>query len=115
MRTTELIKGPQEDRVGVSLGHELFCGYEQRLIQWGCFNCGFYEKRVFTSGVISEDLDVYIVCRFGEEPIDLIGEVAACPKGCRPQATENKTKSLWASWALKTESVVTAEKSSVVL
>jgi hypothetical protein len=95
MRTTELIRGPQAEKVGLSLEQAPLESYEQRLIRWGCFDCGFYEKRVFRTGVISEELDAYIICRFADDPIDLIGEVAACPKGSRPQMPKNKSKSRW--------------------
>jgi hypothetical protein len=61
-----------------------FDGYEQRLTRWGCAECNCFEKRVFSSGVRSEELDAYIICRFAGEPIDLIREASACPKDrCR--------------------------------
>jgi hypothetical protein len=95
MRTTELAGNLRGGSHGVPSAHECFDGYEQRLIQWGCFNCRFFEKRVFSSGVISEELDAYIICRFAGEPIDLIGEATTCPKDCKPPLHENKSKSRW--------------------
>jgi hypothetical protein len=93
MRAKELGMEPQEGSVGVSLGQESVEGYEQRLIQWGCSKCGFFEKRVFRSGLPHEELDAYIICRFAGELVDLIGEVTACPKNCRPKLVKNKSKS----------------------
>jgi hypothetical protein len=40
-----------------------------------------------------EELDAYIICRFAGELVDLIGEVTACPKNCRPKLVKNKSKS----------------------
>lgn len=94
MRANELGMEPQGASVDVSLGRESVEGYEQRLIQWGCSKCGFFEKRVFRSGLPHEELDAYIVCRFAGELVDLIGEVTACPKNCRPKLIRNKSKSL---------------------
>ena len=85
MRTTELTGNLRGESLGVPSAHESFDGFEQRLNQWGCFNCRFFEKRIFNSGVISEELDAYIICRFAGEPIDLIWETTVCPKNCRPQ------------------------------
>jgi len=80
MMATELMEAPQGSSLGVSLGHESVDGYEQRLLQWGCSKCIFFEKRVFRSRLPPEDLDAYIVCRFAGELVDLIGEATACPK-----------------------------------
>jgi hypothetical protein len=85
---------PQGGSVDVYLGRESVEGYEQRLIQWGCSKCGFFEKRVFRSGLPSEELDAYIICRFAGDLVDLIGKVTACPKNCRPKLIKNKSKSL---------------------
>ncbi len=72
------------DSLGGYAQPAFFDGYEQRLIRWGCAECDCFEKRVFGSGVRSEELDAYIICRFAGEPIDLIREASACPKeGCR--------------------------------
>ena len=72
---------------------EFFDGYEQRLIRWGCAECDSFEKRVFSSGVTSEELDAYIICRFAGEPIDLIREASACPKACRRELDISRSKS----------------------
>ncbi len=95
MRTTELTGNLRQGTQGVATAYEYFGGYEQRLIQWGCFNCRFFEKRVFSSGVIHEELDAYVICRFAGEPIDLIGEATTCPKDCKPLLPDNKGKSRW--------------------
>jgi hypothetical protein len=95
MRTSRLIEDSVRGNIGVPLGQETFDGYEQRLIQWGCLNCRFFEKRLFSSGVASEELDAYIICRFAGEPIDLIGEATACPKESRPQLPKTKSRSRW--------------------
>ena len=55
MRANELGMEPQGRSVDVSLGRESIEGYEQRLIQWECSKCGFFEKRVFRSGLPSEE------------------------------------------------------------
>ncbi len=91
---TELIRVPARS-IHISLGQEFFEGYEQRLIQWGCFNCRFFEKRVFSSGVTSEELDAYIICRFAGEPLDLIAQGTSCPKNSKCQSSDNKSKSRW--------------------
>jgi hypothetical protein len=93
MRAPKLIGDQHRGSFAVSSEQEVFDGYEQRLIRWGCAECKFFEKRVFSSGVISEELDAYIICRFGGELIDLIGEATACPKDSRPQLHRNKSKS----------------------
>ena len=90
MRATKLTGELQERRFGASLSQEIFDGYEQRLIQWGCPMCRFFEKRLFKSGLPSEELDAYIICRFAGDLVDLLGEVTACPKNRRPELTENK-------------------------
>jgi len=94
MRAKELGMEPQGGSVDVSWGQESVEGYEQRLIQWGCSKCGFFEKGVFKSGFPHEELDAYIICRFAGELVDLIGKVAACPKNCRPTLIKIKSKSL---------------------
>ena len=43
----EFIGDLQRRSLGVSLELEYFDGYEQRLIQWGCAGCKFFEKKVF--------------------------------------------------------------------
>lgn len=80
MRATKLIGELQAKTPDVSLRKELFDGYEQRLIQWGCSKCGSFEKRIFRTGLPFEELDAYFICRFAGELIDLIGEGAVCPK-----------------------------------
>ena len=91
MRPTGLIEQLQGRSFGVSLGQEqLFEGYEQKLIRWGCSQCGFYEKRIFKTGLACEELDAYIICRFGGEPIDLIGEALTCPKNSVPALDKNQ-------------------------
>jgi hypothetical protein len=93
MRTSQLIRDRNKGSLGVASQQEIFDGYEHRLIRWGCLKCNFFEKRVFSSGPISEELDAYIICRFAGEPVDLIGEATACPKDCRPQLPKNNSKS----------------------
>jgi len=77
---TKLMEVSHGSSLGAPLGHESVHGYEQRLLQWGCSKCIFFEKRVFRSGLRPEELDAYIVCRFAGELVDLIGEATACPK-----------------------------------
>jgi len=93
MRTSQLMGDRHRGSLGVSAQQEIFDGYEQRLIRWGCSKCKFCEKRVFSTGLTGEELDAYIICRFAGEPVDLIGEAAACPKDCRPQLPKNNNKS----------------------
>jgi hypothetical protein len=96
MRATKLISELQGRSLGVSLGREIFDGYEQRLIQWGCPQCRFFEMRHFMSGVPSnKELDAYIICRFAGELVDLLGEVATCPKNCRPELPKTESISGW--------------------
>ncbi len=91
MRPTGLIGKLQRKSFGVSFEQEqLFEGYEQKMIRWGCSKCGFYEKRTFKSGLASEELDAYIICRFGGEPIDLIGEARSCPKETEQALDKNQ-------------------------
>ena len=97
MRAKGLGMEPQRGSVDVSLRQESVEGYEQRLIQWGCSKCGFFENRVFRSGLPPQELDAYIICRFAGELVDLIGNVTACPKNCRPKLIKNKSKSLQGS------------------
>ncbi|HMK34805.1 MAG TPA: hypothetical protein VK463_07045 [Desulfomonilaceae bacterium] len=93
MRAPRLIGDRRRGSFAVSSEHEIFDGFEQRLIGWGCPKCIFFEKRVFRSGAISEELDAYIICRFAGKVVDLIGEATACPKNCGPQLPEDKSKS----------------------
>ena len=96
MRATELFGEPQGRSPGMPLGQEFFDGYEQRLSQWGCSKCRFFEKRVFGSGLPSEELDAYMICRFAGEVVDLIGEATACPKSSErgPDKSRNQTVQL---------------------
>ena len=89
MRASKLMKDPWREGLGAYSEPEYFDGYEQRLMRWGCAKCSFFEKRVFGSGVTSEELDAYIICRFAGEPIDLIWEAFTCPKDCRPELPNN--------------------------
>ncbi len=93
MRAPKLIDGQRGGSLFVSSQRDCFEGYEPRLLRWGCAECKFYEKRVFGTGPNSDELDAYIICRFSEEPVDLIGEATACPKAPRPQLVENKNQS----------------------
>ena len=92
MGAMELIEEAQGRSRAVPLGQESADGYEQRLIQWGCSTCRFFEKRVFRSGLPCKELDAYIICRFAGELVDLIGEAIACPKNCAPGLHENSRK-----------------------
>jgi|SRR5208283_5975859 len=91
MRATKLISEVQGRSLGASSEQEYFDGYEQRLSRWGCTKCNFFEKRHFRSGFPSEDLDAYIICRFAGELVDLLGQVTACPKNCRPELHQNNS------------------------
>ncbi len=91
MRAVALVEELQKRDLGKSLGRETFDGYEQRLVRWGCSRCRYFEKRVFTTGLRSEELDAYMICRFDREPIDLIGEATACPKKCGPESCQEKS------------------------
>ncbi len=90
MGASRLIKNRQAGSCRVYSEPEHFDGYEQRLIRWRCAECEFFEKRVFSSRVTSEELDAYIICRFAGEQIDLIWEAFACPRDCRRQEDKNK-------------------------
>jgi hypothetical protein len=92
MGALELVGERQRRSLGTSLRQETFDGYEQRLIRWGCARCRFFEKRVFNSGLRSAELDAYMVCRFAQEPVDLIGEATACPKNCETELREKRSK-----------------------
>ncbi len=87
-----LVGERQRRGLGKPLRQETFDGYEQRLIRWGCARCRYFEKRVFNSGLRSAELDAYMVCRFAQEPVDLIGEAIACPKNCGVELNEKGTK-----------------------
>ena len=93
MRALKLIVDQPRGRFTAASEQEWFDGYEFRLIRWGCAECKFFEKRVFSSRVTSEELDGYILCRFSGELVDLIEEGATCLKVPKPQLNENKRKS----------------------
>ncbi len=93
MRASKLIENRRRDNFGTYAEPEYFDGYEQRLSRWGCAECKSFEKRVFSSGVTSEELDAYIICRFAGEPIDLIWEAFACPKDCSRELDIGRRKS----------------------
>lgn len=92
MGAMKLIEKQQRANSGARLGQTSLDGYEQRLIQWDCSSCRFFEKRVFRSGFPSEELDAYIICRFAGGVVDLIGEATACPKTCEAELIKNKIK-----------------------
>ena len=93
MRAPKLINDRHSGSLPVFAQQERLEGYEQRLIRWGCPECKFFEKRVFGTGPNSDELDAYIICRFSEDPVDLIGEVTSCPKAGRIRSTGNQSKS----------------------
>jgi hypothetical protein len=94
MRTSQLIENRHRRSLTESSEQGIFDGYEQRLNRWGCTKCNLFEKRVFKSGLPSdEELDAYIICRFAAEPVDLIGEATACPKDCTPPLHDNQSRS----------------------
>jgi hypothetical protein len=93
MRASKSVGNLRRDTHGRYSEPEFFDGHEQRLIRWGCAECGSFEKRVFSSGVTSEELDAYIICRFAGEPVDLIWEAFACPKGCSRVSDMSRSKS----------------------
>jgi len=80
MGATKLIGELQARTPDMSLRQEFFDGYEQRLVQWGCSECGSFEKRIFRTGLPFEELDAYFICRFAGELVDLLGERVVCPK-----------------------------------
>ena len=90
MRATKLISELRGRSLGMSLEQESFDGYEQRLNRWECTKCDFFEKRTFNSGLPSEDLDAYMICRFDGDLVDLLGEVTICPKNCSSELRKNK-------------------------
>ncbi len=92
MGAVGLIEDLRKRRLGKSLEQDAFDGYEQRLIRWGCSRCRYFEKRVFSTGLHSEELDAYMICRFDREPVDLIGEADVCPRNCRPELHEKRSK-----------------------
>ena len=93
MRASELIGNVHRGRLRVSSEQDYFDGYEQRLTRWGCERCEYFEKKALSSGATSDELDAYIVCRFGGEMADLLGRVTACPKDCRQPLHKNKSDS----------------------
>ncbi len=93
MRASKLMRDLRRQSFGVSSEPDCFDGYEQRLTRWGCEKCKFFEKRVFSTGSASDELDAYIICRFAGEPIDLIAEATACPKDCGRKSLENRIQS----------------------
>jgi hypothetical protein len=72
------------------MGEDFFDGYEKKLTRWGCYNCEFFEKRLFKSGLPAEELDACIICRFAGGLVDLLGDVTVCPKNCRPELHKNE-------------------------
>ncbi len=80
MGSARLVGEIQQESPDVSVREEFFDGYEQRMIRWGCRQCGSFEKRVFRTGLPFEELDAYFICRFAGELVDLIGERTVCPK-----------------------------------
>ena len=92
MGAVELVTELRRRSLGKSLGQDAFDGYEQRLIRWGCSRCRYFEKRVFSTGLRSKELDAYMICRFDREPVDLIAEADACPKNCKPELHEKRSK-----------------------
>jgi hypothetical protein len=92
MKATVLNEEARGRNLGVPFGQGAVGSYEQRLIQWGCSKCNFFEKRIFRSGLPSKELDAYYVCRFAGELIDLIGEAIACPKNCAQGLHEDSRK-----------------------
>jgi len=94
MGATGLVEELRGRSPGKSLGKEFSDGYERRLIQWGCTKCQFFEKRVFRSGLPSEELDAYMICRFAGEVVDLSGEASACPKGSERVQDTNRGQSV---------------------
>ena len=92
MKATELIEEAQGRNLGVPLGQGSVGRYEQRLMQWGCSKCNFFEKRIFRSGLPSKELDAYFICRFAGDLVDLIGEAIACPRIARQDYIRNSRK-----------------------
>ena len=80
MRAAELMLKPRVEGAGKASRRRYNSNYEQRLTEWGCSGCGFFEERSFKTRLSSAEQDAYAICRFAGEPVDLIWEATACLK-----------------------------------
>jgi hypothetical protein len=80
MRAAEVMLKTRVEGAGKSSHRRHNRNYEQRLTEWGCSGCGFFEERFFSTRPSSAEQDAYAICRFAEEPVDLIWEATACLK-----------------------------------
>lgn len=97
MRPSALIRKPRVESAGISSRGRPNGGYEQRLIEWGCSGCDYFEQRVFRSRRPFGEPDAYAICRFTGEPVDLIWEATAClknaePDGCKDLSQAGRTR-----------------------
>gem|GEM_PF-3024659 len=88
MRAGELILKRRRESVDISSRREFSRNYEQRLNEWGCSGCGFFEERFFSTRPSSAEEDAYAVCRFAGEPVDLIWEATACLKSTQSEISK---------------------------
>jgi len=80
MRDGELILKRRRESADISSYRQSSRNYEQRLTEWGCSGCRFFEARSFRTRRSSAEQDAYAICRFAGEPVDLIWEATACLK-----------------------------------
>jgi hypothetical protein len=97
MRARQLIRKSLAEDPGMFSQQGLYDNYEERLSEWGCSECRFFENRVMRGRAPSRELDEYAVCRFTGEPVDLIWEATACPKTaelkiCKDQHQGNQAR-----------------------
>ncbi len=95
MRPEVSIRKPRVEKARKSSRGGPGANYEQRLIEWGCSDCGFFEERSFRTRSSSAEHDAYAVCRFTGEPVDLIWEATACLKSV--DAKDSKDQQLEAT------------------
>jgi hypothetical protein len=88
MRDGDLILKRQRERADISSCRESSRNYEQRLTEWGCTGCGFFEERIFKTRQSSAEQDGYAICRFAGEPVDLIWEATACLKSAQSEISK---------------------------
>jgi hypothetical protein len=88
MRAGELILKRRRGKADISSCRESGRTYEQRLTEWGCSGCGFFEERSFKTRLSSVEQDAYAICRFAGEPVDLIWEATACLKSTQAEISK---------------------------
>lgn len=92
MRPSALIRKPRVDGGSISSRGGPNDGYEQRVVEWGCSGCEYFEERVFRSRRSFREPDAYAICRFTGEPVDLIWEATACPKNAKPESCKDQSQ-----------------------